>query len=208
MKYLYRIVNALLAAAFFPAALFLEFVVVRLSTNLFEAGLQETFTLKQIIDILTGKETFFGIEVSGGDLTWPAALDPIKGRLIATVAAFAVAIIAAVFIFVWSICSNKRLPVVISAVVGIASVITMTSCFHSAAWLFVDGTINVVKLFSSGLVASILGNMVNVDSLGFAGFQNGILIVFILILVWSAAFYIVEIGEPKENNKKEKTHSK
>lgn len=203
MKYVYRIVNALLAATIFPVVLFLEFVLIRLSTSLFEAGLEETLTLKHIIGFFTGSDTIVGftyddIKKTPGIPEFPVALEPVKAQLIATVVAFAIAIIAAIFIIIWSICSNKRLPVVISSVIGIASVITMNVCFNSAVAPIIDGTINVVKIFSSGWLVSLLGEIIFVDTLCFAGFQNGMIIVFLSLLIWTGAFYLVEIGEPKE----------
>lgn len=202
MKYLYRIVNALLAATIFPVALFLEFVIVRLSTSLFDAGLGETFTLKQIIGFFTGSDRLFGFKYenikSDGPLTFPAALNPVKAQLIAVVVAFAIALIAAIFIIIWSACSNNRIPVIIASVVGIVAVIVMNACFNSAAAPIIEGTINPVNIFSSGFLVSLLGNIVFVDTLCFAGFQNGMIIVFGAILLWTAAFYLVEIGEPKE----------
>ncbi|MBQ8015015.1 MAG: hypothetical protein IJ264_02390 [Clostridia bacterium] len=200
MKVLYRIVNALLAAAIFPAALFLDFVIIKVSTTFLDAGIMETFTLKKIIDVLMGNDTLFGIPFEPGEteITWPAALDPAKGRLIATVVCFALALIAALFIIIWSICSNKRIPVVIASFVGAASVITMTTCFHSATALLTEGIINVVELFTSSWLLSIFGEVILVDTFSFAGFQNGMLIIFICLLVWTGAYYLVEIGEPKE----------
>ncbi|MBR3819478.1 MAG: hypothetical protein IKJ41_10095 [Clostridia bacterium] len=213
MKYLYRIVNALLAAAIFPVALLLEFVILRLSTSIVDAGVEETFTLKQIIGFFTGSDRLFGfsydqIKSPGSSFTFPEALDPVKGQLIAVAVTFAIAIIAAVFIIFWSIFSNRRIPVIISSVIGIVSVIAMNICFNSAAAPLLDGTISVIELFSSGWIMSLLGNMVSVDTLCFAGFHNGMIIVFIAILIWTAAFYIVEIGEPKEEKLSEKAKKK
>ncbi len=202
MKYLYRIVNALLAAAIFPVALLLEFVIFRLSTSIVDAGLEETITIKQLIGFFTGSDRILGFKYenirSGGPLEFPAALDPVKTQLIAVVVAFAIAIIAAIFIIIWSICSNKRIPIITAAAVGIIAVIVMNACFNSAAAPLIDGTINPVKIFSSNWLVSLLGNIVFVDTLSFAGFQNGMIIVFVSILLWTAAFYIVEIGEPKK----------
>lgn len=202
MKYLYRIVNAILAATIFPAALLLEFVLIRLSTSLVEVGLEETLTLKHLIGFFLGTDTIVGFTYedikSSEGFVFPEALNPVKAQLIAVVVAFAIAIIAAIFIIIWSICSNKRLPVVISAASGIISVIVMNACFNSAAAPLIEGTINVVNLFSSNWLVSLLGNIIFVDTLCFAGFQNGIIILFVAILLWNAAFYIVEIGEPKE----------
>lgn len=206
MKYVYRIVNALIAAAVFPAVFFLEFIFVRISTTFLDAGLQESMTLWEIIEILTGKETFVGFDlsVSSGNISWPAALDPVKPELIATVVFFALALVCALFVFFWSIFSNKRLPVVISSVLGIASVITMTSCFNSVADLFVSGTLNVVDLFSDSWLVSLVGEVIVVNALALGGFHNAILIAFVLLLVWTGAFYLVEIGEPKEEKKVKK----
>lgn len=209
MKYLYRIVNALLAASIFPAALFLEFILIRLSTSLVEAGLEETLTLKKIIGFFLGTDTIVGFtykEIKSPEgLIIPEALEPVMGQLIAVVVTFAIAIIAAIFIIIWSICSNKRIPVIAASVIGIASVIIMNACFNSAAAPIIDGTINIVKLFTSNWLVSLLGNIVFVDTLRFAGFQNGIIIAFVAILIWNAAFYLVEIGEPKEEKLSKKT---
>lgn len=208
MKYVYRIVNALLAATIFPVALLLEFVIFNLSTSLFDAGLGETLTLKQLIGFFLGTERLVGFtyaEIKSGPFIFPAALEPVKAQLIAVVVTFAIAIIAAIFIIIWSACSNKRLPVVISSVLGIASVITMNACFNSAAAPLIEGTINVVDIFSTNWLVSLLGNIVFVDELRFAGFQNGMIIVFVAILLWTAAFYIVEIGDPKEKKLSEKS---
>ena len=53
MKYVFRIVNALLAASVFPAVVFLEFLLFRVSTTLFDAGLEETISIKFIFDVIT-----------------------------------------------------------------------------------------------------------------------------------------------------------
>ncbi len=202
MKYLYRVVNALLAATIFPVALLLEFVIFRLSTSFVDAGLEETITIKQLIGFFTGSDRILGFKYENiktdGPLEFPAALDPVKAQLIAVVVAFAIAIIAAIFIIIWSCCSNKRIPIIAAATVGIIAVIVMNACFNSAAAPIIEGTINPLNIFSTGLLVSLLGNVVFVDTLCFAGFQNGMIIVFVAMLLWTAAYYIVEIGEPKE----------
>ena len=205
MKYLYRIVNALFAAAVFPSALFLDGILLRASTSLFDYGLEETFTFMRFINIFLGKETFFGIPYEPGSMSWPSALDPAKGRLIATVVFFVLALVAAIFIIVWSICSNKRLPVAIASLAGIVSMSVSTGCFRSATGLLTKGIINPVQLFSDGWLASLLGGIIKIDRLEFGGFQNGIIICFLLILVWTGAYYLIEIGDSKEEKiKKQK----
>lgn len=206
MKYVFRIVNALLAAAIFPATIFLEFVLLRISTTLFDAGLEESITIKFIIDVITGKEDMWHNIIFSGDgsFAWPAALDPIKSKLIAVVVLFGVALVAALFVFIWSICSNKRIPVLAASGVGIASAISMTAVFNSAAKLLMDGTINVVEIFTSSKLVAMLGELIVVDYIGFAGFHNAIIFLFVGIIVWTLSFYLVELGEPKEEKVKVK----
>ena len=198
MKYVYRIVNALLAAAIFPAVLFLDFLLVRASTSLADVGLEETITLKRIIDIFTGHDTLSSLIQSSGDFSWPEAFAPINSRLIACVVFFALALIAALFIIFWSIFSNKRIPVLSASIAGLVSVIVMNACFNSAAREIMGGTINIVQAFATGWIGSIVGSIVNIDTLVFGGFQNGMIILFVCLIIWTGAFYLVELGEPKE----------
>ena len=74
----------------------------------------------------------------------------------------------------------------------------MIAVFNSAAALFVDGTINIVNVFSSNWFVSLLGNAVTTDGLILGGFHNGIMFLFIGLLVWTGAYYLIEVGEPKE----------
>lgn len=210
MKYVFRIVNALLAAAIFPAVVFLEFILFRVSTTLFEAGLEESITIKFIIDVLTGKEEMWYnlITLNEGGFAFPAALEPYKARLIAIVVLFGIALVAALFVFIWSICSNKRIPVLVASALGIVSAISMTGVFNSVAKLLMDGTINVVELFTSNWIISLLGEVIVVDYIGFAGFHNAIIFLFVGIIVWTLSFYLVELGEPKEEKSKEKVKKK
>ncbi len=202
MKYLYRIVNILLALLMFPVVIFSDLVAFRMSTSIIDqVGLEESFSIKFIIDIITGKETFWHemlIENAEGPLTWPAGLDPIKGRLITFVVCFALVLVAMIFIIVWSCCSNKRIPVLAASVAALISTIVMIACFNSAAKLIVDGTINLVSMLSSNLLVSLLGNVVGFDGLKLGGFHNGMIFVIVGLLVWTGAYYLIEIGDTPE----------
>ena len=203
MKALYRIVNALLAAALIPTAIFADLILFQVSTTLLDAGMEESISIKFIIDVLTGKEEFWAqILPDAGSFSWPAALDPIKGRLITFAVCFVLVIIAALFIIIWSICSDKRIPVFVASVAALISTIVMIACFNSAAALFMDGTINVVEIFSSGWLVSLIGSIVLVDYLGLGGFQSGWIFLIIGLIVWTGAYYIVEIGENEEEKPK------
>ncbi len=208
MKALYRIVNALLALAIVPTVLLMDFLYFRASTTIVDAGLHETLSAMDIINILRGEHyfsTFIKADSLAG-MSWPSELDPIKSRLIATVVGFAVAIIACVFIIVWSICSNKRIPVLAASGIGLIGTIVMTACFNSAGNMVVIGAVDLIRAFSSGIVMSLVSTIINIEALNFAGFQNGMIIIFIMLIVWTLAFYIIEIGEPKEEKEIKKKH--
>lgn len=206
MKYVLRIVNALLAAAIFPCVYFLEFVYFKISTSLADAGLQESVTIKFLVDVLTGKESFWAnILPDSGSFSWPSVLDPIKTKLIACAVLFALALIAALFVFFWSIFSNKRIPVISASAFGIVCTVAMTVLFNSAADYIMSDNVNVVEIFSSSWLVSLLGNLISVDYIGLAGFQNAIIILFVAVIVWTLAFCLVELGEPK-NEEKIKKH--
>lgn len=199
MKYLYRIVNILLALSIFPVVIFTDLIAFRLGTSIIdEVGLQESISIKFIFDVISGKETFWHemiIENSSGTFSWPAALNPIKGYLIAFVVGFALALIACLFIIFWSIFSSKRIPVLIATATGLVSTIVMIACFGAAADMIVDGTVNLISALSTGMLSSIVANFVGVDGLMLGGFQNGMIFVFIGLFIWTGSFYLIEIGD-------------
>ena len=203
MKYLYRIVNILLAILMFPVVILSDLVAFRMSTSFIdEVGLEESFSIKFIIDVFTGKEEFWHtmlIENSEGTaMTWPEGLDPIKGRLITFVVCFALVLVAMLFIIVWSCCSNKRIPVVVASVFSLISTIVMIACFNSAATLIVDGTVNLIGALSSSVLGNLVSMFVGVDGLRLGGFHNGMIFVIIGLLVWTGAYYLIELGDTPE----------
>lgn len=204
MKYLFKSVNAVLAALFFPAVIFLDLIFFQASTSLIDYGLEESFSLKRIIDILSGNDPLSSIIKSDGEFSWPAGLAPLNSRLIAFVAAFAVAALAAIFIIVFSICSSKRIPILAAAGTGLVASIVMIACFNSAAGDIVDGTVNLVSAIGgSGILVSILGGIVNVDKLMLGGFHNAMIIIFVMIILWTLSFILIELGD---NTQKVKSH--
>ncbi|MBQ2841401.1 MAG: hypothetical protein IJE72_00030 [Clostridia bacterium] len=204
MNILYRIVNALLAAAVFPIILFMEFIYFRIGTTVVDAGLHETLTVKDMIDIVRGEHTFSYIYDLAADSSfqWPDAFDTINGRLITSGVCLALVIVAALFIIIWSICSSKRIPVLAASVAGLVCTIIMIACFSSAASVITTGVIGVSDILNSGLLTSIVGNLVKIEAISLAGFQNGLIFTFIFLLVWTGAYYLIEIGENKEETSK------
>ncbi len=213
MKYLMKVVNALIAAAIFPVAIFLNFIFVQIGTTesansilqLFGTdipgvGIEESLSIYNFYQIYKGDHYLSDLlKNSSGPFVWPQALEPLNGRLIAFAVFFVICILIALFILIWSICSDKRLPVIIAAAGGILSAIIMIACFNSAANELISGTIPLLSLFEQGLITDLLGGLVGVDTLMLGGFHSGFIIIFVSIIVWTGAFMLVDIGDTKEN---------
>lgn len=235
MKYLYRIVNALIAFAAFPCAIFLKFVYFCIATSeslsgVFETlgniagnenpyssvGLEESFSIKDLIEILTGNHDVYKFKgLGGGAFFWPQELEIVDGRINATIALFIATLLIALFIVIWSICSNKRLPVLGASVAGLGTTIGMISCFNSFAAVFESGEINLIKLFTSfsspsdaglltGLVNFLAKDAIIVDEFRLDGVQNAFLFIFIGLIAWTAAYYLIELGDNEEKPEKKK----
>ncbi len=243
MKYVYRCINALLGAAAIAAAFFVDFFRIELSFtdnawdliskvgNIFAAkkqadplpsggvGLLEDFSIKRIIDLLTGKDplsTLFG----DTDFSWPVIFNPIRNRLILFVVLFGLMLVAALFVIVWSICSNRRMPIFVAGVLGVIFTIGMMQVFRQWAAPLCDGTINVAgwisqKIFGtsdavSGVLNTVLQGLVGVAieniftfNIALCGLQNAMIIVFSCIAVWSAIFWLVDVGDAQVKEEKE-----
>lgn len=205
MKALYRIVNSILAALIFPAALFLDLIFFQVSATVVDYGLEESITLKRVIDILMGNDRLSTIVLGeAGHFEWPEIFDPINGKLIAFVVFFALVLVTALFIIIWSCCSSKRIPVVVAGALGVIFSIAMIICFNKAAAPILAGEIKLTALAGEGLLSSILGGLIQVDTLMLGGFHNAFIIIMGLIIVWTGAYYLVELGDKGESEKKKK----
>lgn len=206
MKYLYKAVNAILALATIPATFFLEFFFIQASTSIIDVGVKESFSLSRLYDIFIKKTDPFAIFFqNAGYFAWPEEFEPLTPWLIASAVCFALAIIAAIFICVWTICSNKRIVNIIVSGAGILSTILMSVFFSKAASFITLGTVNYVKaLGGKGIVGSIIGSVVSVDTLMLGGFKNALIILFALIIVWTFAFILIDLGDDKETKSAKK----
>lgn len=200
MKYVYKAVTAILALATVPATFFLEFFFIQASTSLADVGLEESFSLKRLYDIFVTKTDPFAMFFKGSSyFEWPEKLNPLVPWLIAAAVFLVLAVVAAIFVCVWSICSNKRIVNIIVSGAGILFVVLMNIFFNKAASFLTLGTINIVQAVAgSGLIASLIGSIVNIDTLVLGGFKNAIIILFAVIIIWTLAFVLIELGEEKE----------
>ncbi len=228
MKVVYRVVNAVLGALVFVASFFLDFFYVRIGTgeNLKDVietiskdktsgvAIAETFSIKRFIDIYNGKDTLSALLKFDHDKSflWPKEFYSLNTRLIIFLAAFALVLAAGLFIIIWSCCSAKRIPVLAAGILGIILVVTMICTLNSVSKDLYEGKVNVIdyvidSLLGEGIVSMLLGSTVTaalVFYITLAGVQNGLLFIFIGVVIWTAIYYLVEWGDPKAKEEKER----
>lgn len=232
MKYLYRIVNIILGVLVFVSAVFVHFLRIIIRTgesldsffmNLMDnktdgVGLAEEFSILRFYKLFTGKDDLsFIVDTAknGGNILWPKEFYPLNVRLIIFAACFILMLAAGLFLIIWSCFSNKHLPMFITGIVGLVLDIVMIFDFKSISTDIYTAKVDVVgylidKLLGEGLLASLLGNVVDKVSKGaveliitMCGLQNAFLFIFIAVIMWSGAFYLVDLGDPKAKEMKE-----
>ena len=223
MKYVMKVINALIAAAIFPAAYFLDLFFIQIGTNenaqwivqlISEnspgIGVEEALSIREIIQIIRGEHIYSSMfDGMSGNFTWPEALAPLNGRLITVAVCFVLCLLIALFVIIYSICSSKKLPVLIAAISGLVSAIIMISCFNSAAETLTSGAIQIADIFGNNpdnWFSNLLLGFVGVDTLMLGGFHSAFIIIFVGIIVWTGSFAIIEIGENNEEPVKKAKH--
>ena len=221
MKYLYRSVNGLLAAATFPIVVFLDFVMIRVgdklgellgaftggseSTSLLPVGLEQGISIKFVIDVIRGvgegefwhSLLFSEEEGSTMNFVWPESLNVIKSDLIGVVVCLAIVLVAAIFIIVWSCVSNKRIPVVAAAGTGIVSLIVLRVFFESASE-FLRNSFSITDVLGGSLISTLAGSVIDLEDVAIGSFWIVLLFLFIGLLAWTGAYYLIEIGDTPE----------
>lgn len=228
MKYVYRVVNGLLGFAVLLVAYTVNFFRIEISTgeglegvigSLNKAGyksigLYEDFSIKRFVDLATGKDPlsrFMG-DTGSKPIYWPEKLHVLNVPIIIFAVAFILMLVVGIFLIVWSCFSNKRIPVLIAGVMGVVFNIVMLAAFSEIYTTCADGKVDLIEYFietwlGSGLLSSIAGYITgSAITLDFAlcGLQNAFFIVFFCVVIWTALFYLVEIGDPKAKEEKER----
>ena len=232
MKAVYRIVNALLGIAVFPMIFLMDFFILRLGTTDKLSGIiesvskngtqgiavEEYFSIKRLFDIFNGKDELSTLLQfkHDGPILWPEEFAPLNVRIIVFAVSFVVILLAALFIVIWSCCSNKHLPILLAGIVGIAAVVSMIVSFNSMSMSVYHNQVNVIDYFvnqiiDSSIISQLLGFAASAAIsilVTFAGAQNAVLFVFIAVVCWTVIFFLADLGDPKAKEEKEKEKAK
>lgn len=204
MKYVYRVLTAIAAAAIFPVFLFAP--LLRLVYSVILTGESElTLSLKDIL-------------FSGGDqlqtekLLSLDAVQPLKPAVTALCILLLLALAAALVIVIFSLCSDRYAITAGLSGVGMALLLFALIPMHSIATMLTDGTVSIGTLLSqlqetgaanTGILSllqsapSIADLAVQIKSVGFGAAYYGSLLLMILLLIWSIAHVVISIGENK-----------
>ncbi len=232
MKYVYRAVNALIGILTILAAFFVRFIGIEISTgssleSFFNkltddaagrVGIMEELSIKRIVDIVNGKDeySFLLEKLEGKPFLWPKELHPLNTRLIVFAVSFVLIILIALFVIIWSCCSNKRIPVLAAGVAALILSIVLIVSFRSAATDIANGTVGfsdfvISKVLGSGTIANLIGGFAGgavVFIFTLCGLQNAFVILSIALIIWTVMFYLVDLGDPEVKQEKEAKKNK
>ena len=221
----FRIGTIILAVLILLSAYFVNFVEVKMETTdelaeLFKtlskdaaegAAVYEDISIKRAVDIAQGKDDLSPAFNTSSPIYWSPELQVLNSRLITVGVSFAVMILLALFLIVFSICSKNRLVPLIAGAVGIIADIVMIVAFRSAATDVYTGKVDLTaylldKFLGTGVITNLLGSIAGsavkfVFSL--CGLQNAFLFLFLAVILWAAINYLVDLGDPKAKAEKE-----
>ena len=205
MKYVYRVLTAIAAAAIFPVFLFAP--LLRLVYSVILTGESElTLSLKDML-------------FSGGDqlqtekLLSLDAVQPLKPAVTALCILLSLSLAAALMIVIFSLCSDRYAITTGLSGVGTALLLCALIPLHSISTMLTDGTVSIGTLLSqlqetgaanTGILSllqsapSIADLAVQIKSVGFGAAYYSSLLLMILLLVWSIAHVVISIGENKK----------
>lgn len=205
MKYVYRVLTAIAAAAIFPVFLFAP--LLRLVYSVILTGESElTLSLKDML--FSGGEQLQTEKLLSLD-----AVQPLKPAVTALCILLLLALAAALVIVIFSLCSDRYAITAGLSGVGMALLLLALIPMHSISTMLTDGTVSIGTLLSqlqetgaanTGILSllqsapSIADLAVQIKSVGFGAAYYGSLLLMILLLIWSIAHVVISIGENKK----------
>ncbi len=202
---MYRIVTALIAAATFPAMIFTSLFYFAYTIPLWPMISQDatdtgaTYFKMSIYEALSDYSGFKGLFMgSDAKVDLMGVLELVRRQLIAVIGLYALIVILALVIIAFALFTRKKLPIVISSVIGIVALAFIPLAFNRLQAPFLDGTINLDSFLHLGL-ENILDLVAKVDFIKAGEAYTFLWVIFVAILAWTGAVMLVNMGdEPKK----------
>ena len=224
MKYVYKIVAAVVALAVIVAAIFLPLVyisfesfipsvlltigsylkndtateIIQNSNGELPTGVAENIAVKDFLLPGSGSvaEIIANIDIGDSD-TATKALEPVISPAITLLVIFALILICAIVTAVIAIVVKDNRKVIYSAITGIGLSLMLPEAFEAVAAPFLNGDITLATLSGSPL-ASLLGSVAKVELSSTFWF---IPIIFACVIVWTILYNITLPEEEKRERK-------
>ncbi len=227
MKVVYRVLNAMMGAGVLVAAVLANFVKITIGTtesldSFFKSitddassgiAVAETFSIKRFILFFNGKDDLSSLlSINKKEIfLWPKIFQPINARLVVFLISCVLIIALAIFVIVFSCASGRRMPMLIAGILGVAFTIVFIRMFNSISFSILSGEVNLVdyivdSLLGEGVLLKLLGSVASsaiVIYLTLAGVHIWFFVLFLAIALWTAIFYLVDLGDPEAKKQRE-----
>ncbi len=207
MKYVFRVVSAILALCVIPAAYFLSFVQFVFSAVVANVG--DDFSIKEIFEQFIDKSSpFNSLLGDGGELMANPTVKILMPAGITFLSFFALALVLSLVIFFFALFSNKRILITSLGGAGFLSVMGMYIAFGRFVAPLLDGTIQVNDFLNVGTLGFLINSVVKIEVLKLTSAPLIMAAIFALIVIWGLAFMLTEDESEKKQRRLEKAAKK
>lgn len=202
----YRIITALMAAATFPVIIFSSLFYLAYSIPLWPIISQDSsdtgasFFKASIYELLTDYAGFANL-FNDGKTDMSEQLAALKTPFITVVSLYAVVCVLALVIILLAAFTRKKLPIIITSVLGMGVLTAIPFAFKALEAPFADGTINVDTFLHTGL-QSIMNMVVTFDFLRAGDAYVFLWVIYAAVLVWTGAVMLVNAGDKQTEVKR------
>ncbi len=207
MKYVFRVVSAILALCVIPAAYFLSFVQFVFSAVVANVG--DDFSIKEIFEQLFDKSSpLYGLLGNGSEMLANASVKTLMPAGITFLSFFALALVLSLVIFFFALFSNKHILITSLGGAGFISVMAMYIAFGRLVTPLLDGTIQVNDFLNVGMLGFLINSVVKIEVLKLTSATLIMAVIFALIVIWGLAFMLTEDESEKKQRRLEKAAKK
>ena len=207
MKYVFRVVSAILALCVIPAAYFLSFVQFVFSAVVANVG--DDFSIKEIFEQFFDKSSpLYGLLGNGGEMLANASVKTLMPAGITFLSFFALALVLSLVIFFFALFSNKHILITSLGGAGFISVMAMYIAFGRLVTPLLDGTIQVNDFLNVGMLGFLINSVVKIEVLKLTSATLIMAVIFALIVIWGLAFMLTEDESEKKQRRLEKAAKK
>ena len=197
-RIVYRVVSAVLALCVIPLAAFVPLLRIVGSISLMDSYVGESLSIYDVYSLFFSEHsTFDGL---GKNYVLTDAVRSLMPKLITSGVCFALLLLISLVVLGFAAFSNKRGVILGLSAGALVTVIVMFGTFGAFARPLTDGTLSVGDLgvIGEGILGTIVSSLVSIKVLQLTSAAFLIAIVYAALFLWSVAFTVTEIGEPKK----------